>query len=78
MRSKVFTYKFHFEYIKNKYGNKSTLLFSDTDSLVYEIKSEDVYESFSKDKEMFDLSNYPAKWKYYDSNKLIVLKWKIK
>ena len=40
---------------------------------MYEIKSEDVYEDFSKDKEMFDFSNYSAKSKYYDdSSKLIV------
>ena len=34
----------------NKYGNNSRLLFTDTDSLMYEIKVEDVYEDFSKDK----------------------------
>ena len=41
----------------NKYGNNSRLLFTDTDSLMYEIKTEDVYEDFSNDKEMFDVSN---------------------
>ena len=48
-------------------------LFADTDSLKYEIKTEDVYEDFSNDKEMFDFSNYSTKSKYYDnSNKLVV------
>ena len=42
-------YKFHYDYIKNKCGNNSRLLFTDTDSLMYEIKTEDVYEDFSKD-----------------------------
>ena len=43
----------------------------------YEIKTEDVYEDFSNDKEMFDFSNYSTKWKYYDnSNKLVVGKIK--
>ena len=38
-----------------------------------EIKTEDVFEDFSKDKEIFDFSNYSAKSKYYDdSNKLVV------
>ena len=44
--------------LKNKNDNKSKLLFTDTDSLMYEIKTEDVYEDFSSDKEMFDFSNY--------------------
>ena len=43
-------YEFHYDYIKNKYDNKSKLLFTDTDSLMYEIKTEDVYEDFRSDK----------------------------
>ena len=35
---KVLMYKFHYDYGKNKYDNKSKLLFTDTDSLMYEIK----------------------------------------
>ena len=71
--SKVLIYEFHYDYITNQYGNNSRLLFTDTDSLTYEIKNEDVYEDFSKDKEMFDFSNYSTKSKYYDdSNKLVV------
>ena len=34
-------------------------MFTDTDSLVYEIKREDVYEDFYKDKNLFDFSDYP-------------------
>ena len=75
--SKVLMYEFHYDYIKNKYGNNSRLLFTDTDSLMYEIKTEDVYKDFSNDKEMFDFSNYSTKSKYYDnSNKLVVDKMK--
>ena len=40
---------------------------------MYEIKTENVYEDFSNDKEMFDCSNYSTKLEYYDdSNKLVV------
>ena len=49
-------YEFHYDYIKNQYGNNSRLLFTRTDSLMYEIKTEDVYEDFSKGKEMFNFS----------------------
>ena len=70
-------YKFHYDYIKNKYDNKSKLLFTDTDSLMYAIKTEDVSEDFSSDKEMFDFSNYSTKSKYFDnSNKLVISKMK--
>ena len=31
-------YEFHYDYIKNKYGNNSRLLFSGTDSLKYDFK----------------------------------------
>ena len=71
--SKVSMYEFHYDCIKNKYDNKSKLLFTETDSLVYEIKMEDVYEDFSSNKEIFDFSNYLTKWKYYDdSNKWFI------
>ena len=75
--SNVLMYKFHYEYIKNKYGNNSRLLFIGTDSLMFETKTNDTYEDLSKDKEMFDFSKYSSKWKYYDnSNKMIVAKMK--
>ena len=65
--SRVLTYEFHYDYIKHKYGNKSKLFFTDTDSLMYETKAENVYEDFSSNKEMFDLSNHSVKSKYYDN-----------
>ena len=40
------------------------------------VKTEDVYEDFSKDKELFGFSNYSAKLKYDDSNKVVVGKIK--
>ena len=58
--SKVLMYEFHYDYIKNKYDNKSELLVTDTYSLLYEIKTEDVYEDFSSNKGMSDFSNYSS------------------
>ena len=42
------------------------MLFIDADSLTYEIKSENVYEEFSKHKHLFDFSNYPEDSKLFD------------
>ena len=71
--SKATMYWFYYDYIKNKYGNKSRLLFEDTDRLVYEIEPENVYNNFSENKEMIDSINYSAKSKNYDdSNALSV------
>ena len=69
--------EFYYNYIKSKHGNKSRLLFTDTDSFMYEIKTEDIYETFGSDREMFDFSNYSTKSKYNDnSNKLVTGKMK--
>ena len=56
--SKELMDEFHYDYIKSKYNSKSKLLFADTDSLMYETKTKDVYEDFSREKEMFDSSSY--------------------
>ena len=62
--SKELMQGFHYDYIENRYGSNSRVLFMDTDSLICDIKTEDVYEDFSKDKETFDFNNYSAKSKH--------------
>ena len=70
-------YEFHYDYIKIKCHNKSKLLFTDTGSLIYKIKTEDVYKNFSSNKEIFDFSNCSTNSKYHDnSNKLAIGKMK--
>ena len=54
--SKWKLYDFHYNFIKKKFD--AELLFTDTDSLAYEIKSEDLYEKFFKWKDLFHFSNY--------------------
>ena len=63
--SKLLMYKSHYDYVCNKYDAK--LLFTDTDSLVYEINGEDAYEHCFKDRELFDFSGHSIDSKYYDS-----------
>ena len=58
--SKTIMYEFHYKYIKPKYEDKAKLLFTDTDSLMYEMKTEDFYKDISGDvKDRFDTSDYP-------------------
>ena len=77
--SKTIMYDFHYNYIKKKYNNRTRLLFTNTDSLTYEIEAEDVYKNFLNDKDMFDNSNYPESSPYYcNVNKKIIGKFKDK
>ena len=55
--SKILMYDFHYGYIKPKYGGKAKLLLTDTDSLLYQIETEDFYADI---KDWFDTSDYPA------------------
>ena len=70
-------YDFHYNYIKKKYGNRARLLFTDADSLTYEIEAEDVYKDFWNEKDMFDNSDYPENSPYYcNATKKVIGKFK--
>ena len=75
--SKTLMYDFHYNYIKKKYNNRARLLFTDMDSLTYEIEAEDVYKDFGNDKDMFDNSDCPESSPYYcNVNKKIIGEFK--
>ena len=68
-------YDFHYRFIKKCFD--AELLFTNTDSLTYEIKSEDVYEGFFKYSHLFDFSNYLTDPKFFDeTNKKVIGKMK--
>ena len=73
--SKWMLYDFHFNFIKKNFN--AELLFTNTDSLTYEIKLEKVYEEFFKWQDFFDFSNYSKDSKFFDdANKTVIDKMK--
>ena len=75
--SKVLMYDFHYNYMTSKYGSQSKLLFTDTDSLCYDVKTNDLYRDFLQDLEYFDTSEYPAEhFLYSATNKKVLGKMK--
>ena len=67
--SKLLMYQFHYHYVLKTFDN-AKLLFTDIDSLVYEIRDGNVHEQCFKDKELFNFSGYSKDSVYYDdSNK---------
>ena len=65
--SKIFMYRFHYDYIKATYGERASLLFTDTDSLTYLVETDDVYLDMLKNSDLFDTSNYAKDHPLYSS-----------
>ena len=57
--SKTLIYDFHYSYMRQRVGDKSKLLYTDTDSLIYEVRGINMYEVMKEDFEKFDTSDYP-------------------
>ena len=59
--SKLHMYGFHYDVIRAEYGDRARLLFTDTDSLVYDIRTPDLYSDMRlKIDEFYDTSDYPV------------------
>ena len=76
--SKTLMYDFHYNYIKIKYpGNQSKLLFTDTDSLCYLIRTDSIHQDMYADKQLFDFSDYEKDSAFYNAdNKKVIGKMK--
>ena len=71
--SKWLMQDFHYNFIENNFD--ANLLFTDTDSVIYEIKSKDVYEEFFKYKHLFDFSEFQSNF-LDPNNKRVIGKMK--
>ncbi|XP_076301197.1 uncharacterized protein LOC143219181 [Lasioglossum baleicum] len=56
--SKTHLYSFHYEYMYPNFQQNCKILYTDTDSLIYEIACDDVYETMKRDIHRYDTSNY--------------------
>ena len=72
--SKAHMYDFHYSVMLPKYGvDRLQLLFTDTDSLCYQIKTPNVYTDMFGMKELFDFSGYNKSSPYFDKTNAKVL-----
>ena len=68
-------YNFHYNFIKKSFN--AELLFTDTGSLNYEIKSKNIYEELFKWKDFFQFSNYSKDSKFFnETSKKVIGKMK--
>lgn len=74
--SKLVMYRRHYELQKRKYGEKSESMYSDTDSDVVKVETDDIYKDMQGD-DAFDTSNYPKENPLHsDKNKKVLGKMK--
>lgn len=72
--SKLLMYDFHYNFmLKNFKRENIDLLFTDTDSLCYHTRNEDINEIIKNNKDKFDLSNYPKEHPLYDKTNMKVI-----
>ena len=75
--SKHLMYDWYYNKLKKKYGENCTLLYTDTDSLLVDIKTEDVYKDMAETNEQYDFSDYPKDHPLFDeTNKKVLGKMK--
>lgn len=58
--NKILMYNFYYNFLKKEYGEHWELLYTDTDSLLLEIETEDVYADMVRRANLYDMSDYPV------------------
>ena len=75
--SKILMYDFFYNELKKQYGGKCELLYTDTDSLLLEIETEDFYKDMEEKKDLYDTSDYPKEHPLHsNTNKKVLGKMK--
>ena len=66
--SKLHMYEFWYDYLKEKYNDKIKLIYTDTDSFVIEVETDDIYKDMYEDSHLYDFSEYPINHPNYSLN----------
>ena len=75
--SKVLMFDYYYNHLKKFYAHNIQLLYTDTDSVIVHIKTDDVYADMLKHADLYDTSNYtPGHPLYSDQNKKVIGKFK--
>ena len=75
--SKHLMYDFYYNTLKARYGENVRLLYTDTDSLIVHVQTEDIYADMKKNLDEYDTSNYPADHPLFsNTNKKVIGKFK--
>ena len=67
--SKVLMYNYYYKTMKEQYGENIKLLFSDTDSICFEVKTNDLYEDMKNNKDLYDFPSIQKHILYDETNK---------
>ena len=71
--SKLHMYQFWYDHLKNKYNDNVELIYTDTDSFIIQVETDDIYKDMFEDKNLYDFSEYPKDHPNYDiTNKKVL------
>ena len=75
--SKLNMYQFWYDHLKNKYNNKVGLIYTDTDSFIIQVETDNIYKDMLENKNLYDFSEYPTNHPNYNIiNKKVLGKFK--
>ena len=75
--SKLHMYQFWYDHLKNKYNDKVELIYTDTESFMIEVQTDDIYKDMYENKNQYDFSKYPENYPNFDMfNKKVLGKFK--
>ena len=70
-------YQFWYDHLKNEYNDKVELIYTDTESFIIQVETDNIYKDMLENEILYDFSNYPINHPNYDiTNKKVLSKFK--